>query len=465
MTAMRKTIIFLALALAGALFGQMRVRIPLAEEVYDIGVDFDKAETWKQKGEDFVKAHEKNYFKFLEESRKDSANAIREGNVKYHGLEVYETRIWFSDDGVTRMELSLYNKGDASRALSQTDLIDILKNVRQKLTGEGAKPPQPTTESRGGGVQQKTMAWKTREPAAAQLVWRYKKTSGGVDVDFVRLTLVNSSGGAAAVKEALAEKKDTRRGAIKKNVVKVTADGADGIAKAKSGDVYIAGIPMVDQGQKGYCAVAASERVLRYYGQNVDEHELGASAGSSAEEGTSGDAIYETVRTIGRRHGLSTYLVYGDLNKSKEEMVEVVLKEIETYNKFAKKMKKPEIAKRTYMRGYAIDAQAAREAMEADVLRAMKLKNTKFRVFQKALHDQVNMGVPILWAVTLGIFPEPDIPQAQGGHMRLIIGYNDKTKEIVYTDTWGAGHEYKRMSLEDAWVITNAALYLKPSRE
>lgn len=462
---MRSTVIFLVLALAGALFGQMRVRIPLAEEVYDIGVDFDKAETWKQKGEDFVKAHKKNYFKFLEESRKDSANAIREGNVKYHGIEVYETRIWFSDEGVARLELSLYNKGDASRELSQTDLIDILKTVRQKLTDEDAKPPQPTTESKGGGVKQKTMTWKAREPAAAQLTWRYKKTSGGVDVDFVRLTLVNSSGGASAVKEALAEKKDTRRGAIKKNVVKVTADGADGIANAKSGDVYISGIPMVDQGQKGYCAVAASERVLRYYGQNVDEHELGASAGSSAEEGTSGAAMYETVRNIGRRHGLMTYLVYGDLNKDVSGRVDQVLKEIENYNKAAKKMKKPELPRSAYMRGHAIDANAAHEAMEADVLRAMKLKNVKFRVFQKALHDQVNIGVPILWAVTLGIYPEPDIPQAKGGHMRLIIGYNDKTKEIIYTDTWGAGHEYKRMSLEKAWVITNAALYLKPSRE
>ncbi len=462
---MRSTVIFLVLALAGALFGQMRVRIPLAEEVYDIGVDFDKAETWKQKGEDFVKAHEKNYFKFLEESRKDSANAIREGNVKYHGIEVYETRIWFSDEGVARLELSLYNKGDASRELSQTDLIGILKTVRQKLTDEDAKPPRPTTERKGGGVKQKTMTWKAREPAAAQLTWRYKKTSGGVDVDFVRLTLVNSSGGAAAVKEALAEKKDTRRGAIKKNVVKVTADGADGIANAKSGDVYISGIPMVDQGQKGYCAVAASERVLRYYGQNVDEHELGASAGSSAEEGTSGAAMYETVRNIGRCHGLMTYLVYGDLNKNEEELIGVFIKELEAYNKLAKKMKKPEIDKRSYLHGYAIDIKAMREAMEADVLRAMKLKNVKFRVFQKALHDQVNIGVPILWAVTLGIYPEPDIPQAQGGHMRLIIGYNDKTKEIIYTDTWGAGHEYKRMSLEKAWVITNAALYLKPSRE
>lgn len=462
---MKKAIMALALAAAGALFGQARVRIPIAREAYDIGADFDRAEAWRQKGEEFVKAHERNYFRFLENTKKDSANAIREGNVKCYGLEVYETRIWFSDAGVVRIELSLYNKGDASGALSQTDLLDILKTVREKLTEEGAKPPRPDTESRSGGVQQKTITWKAREPAAAQLTWRYKKASGGVDVDFVRLTLVNASGGAAAVKDALAEKKEMRRGAIRKNVTKVAADGADGIAKAKGGDVYIAGVPMVDQGQKGYCAVATSERVLRYYGQNVDEHELGASAGSTADGGTSCVAMYETVRTIGRRHGLSAYVVYGDLNKDVSGRVDQFLKEIENYNKAAKKMKKPELPRSAYMRGHAIDANAAREAMDAEVMRAMKLKSPRFRAFQKALHEQVNMGVPLIWAVTLGIYPEPDIPQARGGHMRLIIGYNDKTREIVYTDTWGAGHEYKRMSLDDAWTITDAVLYLKPTRE
>ena len=31
---------------------------------------------------------------------------------------------------------------------------------------------------------------------------------------------------------------------------------------AASGDVYIQDVPMVDQGQKGYCAVACTERVV-----------------------------------------------------------------------------------------------------------------------------------------------------------------------------------------------------------
>ena len=49
-----------------------------------------------------------------------------------------------------------------------------------------------------------------------------------------------------------------------------------------------------------------------------------------------------------------------------------------------------------------------------------------------------------------------------GGHMRLIIGYNDRTQEILYTDTWGAGHELKRLSLADAWTITLGLYCLQP---
>ena len=33
--------------------------------------------------------------------------------------------------------------------------------------------------------------------------------------------------------------------------------------KAESGDVVIPDVPMVDQGQKGYCVVACAERLMR----------------------------------------------------------------------------------------------------------------------------------------------------------------------------------------------------------
>lgn len=51
---------------------------------------------------------------------------------------------------------------------------------------------------------------------------------------------------------------------------------------------------------------------------------------------------------------------------------------------------------------------------------------------------------------------------AKGGHMRLIIGYNPQTKEILYTDTWGAGHELKRMPEDWAFTITHDAFFLRP---
>ena len=102
-----------------------------------------------------------------------------------------------------------------------------------------------------------------------------------------------------------------------------------------------------------------------------------------------------------------------------------------------------------------------------EVLRDMKVngaQRSKFTRFMKDVRDQVNKGIPLFWGVTLGTYPEPESPQSRGGHIRLIIGYNDRKKEILYTDTWGAGHELKRMPAEWAWTISHCLLYMKPLR-
>ena len=57
------------------------------------------------------------------------------------------------------------------------------------------------------------------------------------------------------------------------------------VKKLPNGDVLLETVPMVDQGQKGYCVVATAERVMRYYGVQVDEHELAELANSSATAG------------------------------------------------------------------------------------------------------------------------------------------------------------------------------------
>ena len=54
-------------------------------------------------------------------------------------------------------------------------------------------------------------------------------------------------------------------------------------------------------------------------------------------------------------------------------------------------------------------------------------------------------------------------PQAQGGHMRLIIGYNEDEKKLIFTDSWGAGHEMKKMRLEHAYRATTGLYTVTPT--
>ena len=139
------------------------------------------------------------------------------------------------------------------------------------------------------------------------------------------------------------------------------------------------------------------------------------------------------------------------------------------YNKAAKRLKKPPITDDVYIRRsgnmISYNPAAVDAAMDVEVRREMRVngaQKAKYKKFMKYVRDQVAKGIPLFWGLTLGIYPEPDIPQASGGHMRLIIGYNDKKNEILYTDSWGAGHELKRMPADWAWTITHCLMYMKP---
>ncbi len=87
------------------------------------------------------------------------------------------------------------------------------------------------------------------------------------------------------------------------------------------------------------------------------------------------------------------------------------------------------------------------------------------RMFLKEIRDYIDDGLPLLWSLELGRFPEvPQLsPQTSGGHMRLIVGYNDKTQEIIFSDSWGARHEAKRMKMTDSYRASHGLFVLKPT--
>ena len=83
----------------------------------------------------------------------------------------------------------------------------------------------------------------------------------------------------------------------------------------------------------------------------------------------------------------------------------------------------------------------------------------------RIVREHIDKGVPVMWGLQIGMFPEngQQARQSRGGHMRLIIGYNETKKEIIFSDSWGAGHEKKRMAAPDASAATMGLYLLQPA--
>ncbi len=455
-----------------------------ASAAYEIGDDLSREAFWRSDPVLFVRQHVDDGFQFTSDQR-EGADSRLDGGVACFGLPVYESRIAFADGGgIARVELTLYGGGGTEtvrefvgvdgrkfrrlerveKTMTRAEFFAALKTVRSRLTVKG-KPPAATDDGvrRDTATVQKAQTWpKTAIPTQATLVWNYVQQGKDAETfvpGFIRLSvdgpsrLAAGGGGAGrAAKKAAGAKKI-----------------ADNVIRDPRGDVFIDNLPMVDQGRKGYCSVATAERVLRYYGVDVDEHELATAAGTTAESGTTTRAMKQSVEAIGRKYRLGTVVCYGDFEKSAAERIAGLGDEVRAYNKAAKKLKKPAITDDVYIRREGnvtyYSSRAVDAAMDVEVRKEMRVngvQKAKYTKFQKDIRDQVAKGIPLFWGVTLGIYPEPDNPQGSGGHMRLIIGYNDRKREILYTDSWGAGHELKRMPMDWAWTISHCLLYMKP---
>ena len=150
----------------------------------------------------------------------------------------------------------------------------------------------------------------------------------------------------------------------------------------KKGNHYISTIPMISQGDKGYCAAATLARVLSYYGYQVDMHSMADLAKTSGKGGTSYKAILASMRRICS----STPFKMEELDKRKIGLI----------------------------------------------------------------HETLEQGIPIIWGVP--------------GHMRLLIGYHPENAEMVYTDSWGAGHEFKTMTINDYINMSVGTWILQPKK-
>ena len=362
---------------------------------------------------------------------------------KKHSLN--EALLSFRDGTLAETRLLYFNRGD-SGALREDQFQALLSGITADLNALTGRQPTDRGRDAGSAVKAEGRIWET-DHTRYLLEWSVTKGSHlraiPFRAEFIRLVIrprVSAPLPVGAVPL-------TSRNLVSEFV------GRNHVERLAGGDVKLKDVPMVDQGEKGYCVVASVERVLRYYGATVDQHELAQIANSDAAGGTSMDAMLGSLKRLTARLGVKVRSLY-------EWNIRDFLKMLEDYNRATKRGKlAPEVELPIQM----IDPDSCFAQMKPEIFKEVRMKNSAdFGRFKRALQRSIDEGVPLLWSVRLGFVKEKEIPQTSGGHMRIIIGYNTVTNEILYSDSWGVGHEEKRMPIDDAWTITNGLSSLQP---
>jgi hypothetical protein len=380
-------------------------------------------------------------FRWVSQAR-DSARAAG-GGLTIFGLPAVEAVARFDHEKLKELTVALYARGDSGELTKERydalvrDAVEALNRATGVKFAVRGKDPASAVKADG-------VTWAT--PQAHYLLeysaTREMKTRDiAFRAEFVRLEVT-----PPLKTVPLLTATTTTLGKTKFNGPQhVKHDAA-------SGDVVIADVPMVDQGQKGYCVVASTERVMRYYGARVDANELAQLANSDAEGGTSYSAMIASLTKVSGRLKVR-------VKQIEDSNLKGTLDLIKEYNRAAKKSGAAELGDP----GNVIDVGMIYRQMQPAVLKEVRTRShAEYGRFQRELQRHIDQGVPLLWSVQLGMIPEPGIPQNAGGHMRIIIGYNTKTSEVLFSDSWGTGHEQKRMRMDDAWTITTGMAVIEP---
>ncbi len=364
---------------------------------------------------------------------------FRHHELRFGGAEVVEAVFQFTDHlKLQGIQLSVYKRG-ACGDWPEEKFNRTLKRM-QACLGEltGARSPEASQRR----IERSRISQMLYRTMAYDAVLRWSKD--GEQTEYITVQFAER-GSVQSLKQDMRTDVEDRRRLV------------HNLRKEAGGDRWIE-VPMVNQGQKGYCVDAVVERFMKYYNSSVDQHIL---AQILATDPTQGTDLYQAIDTLkANSHKLKIKLrtLYED---DTFHTVPDLQRFVGKFNSAAKKEHKRQIPDQM-LRGQ-VDANAVLAMMDEGIFMRLRRKRSPGAdKFQEVLKAQIDSGTPILWSVIL--FPSDQEQQTGGFHARIINGYNEKTDEVIYTDTWGPGHEKKRMKASRAWAISTMLVSISPTK-
>ncbi len=192
------------------------------------------------------------------------------------------------------------------------------------------------------------------------------------------------------------------------------------VERRDNGDVVITNIPMVDQGPKGYCVPATAERCMRFLGIPADMYLLAMAGETRAGGGTSVDLLLSNIGRDIKRKGRSFDIKSGelkmrDIKRSIDGGIPIIWALYST-------------------RQFNETADARKEARSNDSWDSYK---------------------SMVAAASSTFSPEPDT-----AHVVIIMGYNEATSEIAFSDSWGERYLERWITLSEAEQVSQKRFYV-----
>lgn len=449
--------------LATGTLAQDRVTVRGGEsdaKVVSIDELFSTEKIWMKTDAEIEAAWKDKGFKWNSEQMKDRGIIRRENRgfqtlkiSAFGKLTVEEAAFLFKEGKLTEITLLPWTKGDSQNSrISEKAFGEIVdawtaeldKCIAPKHQDRGPDKASAARAERRMWIGKETLAQLEYSGGKQRLRDPYtgrERTGENFQGEFIRLRLLPKPDSMIGLEASTGGGVTVRRKDLSKSVV-----------REPGGDVLIPNVPMVDQGDKGYCAVATAARVLNYYGVPADQHEMAQVAGSHAGSGTNPVEMVEAMKKLSGKYS-TRFTTVLDIDYSSRKYESFMRK----YNSAARKMDKKELDTDRFI--YAIGG------LDPEVLREVSGQGAAYDRFFRVVKGNIDQGVPVMWALQLGLFPEngEKALQVGGGHMRLIIGYNEEKEEIIFSDSWGSGHEKKRMAGPDACAATLGLYLLKPA--